>query len=147
MTAVIVKDLLPPPIEVPIGKKKILCHGIDLEQTIKLMDKHKEPLSVFFGKRDLDFTLLVAQAPTMVAEIIGMGIGAEGQEADIKKLPVQTQIDVLQAVWEQSVPNIKKLLASLAKASESLAAARDTPQPLNTSSPASSTDSSAAVTG
>jgi hypothetical protein len=138
--AVIIKDLLPPPRVVDIGGgKSISTHGIDLTQTIALLNKHKEPLSVFFGATNLDFTLLVAQAPDMVAEIIGMGVDAVGQEEDIKKFPVQAQVDILMEVWEQSVPNVKKLLASLERASASLAVARSTPAPLSTSSPESST--------
>ena len=140
--AVVVKDLLPLPIEVPIGNKKIKVRGVDLTQTIVLLKDYSEPLQVFFGSPNLDFTLLVAQAPDMVARVIAMGIDAEGQEADCKKLPLQSQVDILMAVWEQSVPNVKKLLASLQKASASLAVARSTPAPLSTSSPSSLTDSS-----
>ena len=136
--AVVIKDLLPKPIVVDIGNGKLSLRGINAEETIKLLHEYKEPLSVFFGKTNLDFTMLVATAPKMVAEIIAMGGDAVGQEDDIKMMPLQAQVECLMAVWEQSVPNIKKLLASLAKASESLkvAQAQDVHRPpLSTSFP------------
>ena len=148
MPGVVIKDFLPQPRHVTVSNgKKLLVRGIDLTQTIALLKSYSDPLQAFFGSKELDFVLLVAQAPDMVAAIIAMGVDAEGQEDDIKRMPVGDQVEIVTEVWEQSVPNVKKLLASLQKASASLAAARNTPQPLNTSSPSSSTDSSAQATG
>jgi len=140
MVAVVVKDLLPQPIKVVLGSASVSAHGLDLEQTVRLMAEYKDPLAAFFSTNKMDFTMLIATAPKLVAEIIALGIDAEGQEADIRKMPVQMQIDLLTAVWEQSVPNVKNLLASLQRASASLAVAH-TQALSTTSSPDSSTSS------
>lgn len=148
MGATRIADILPQKIPVP-SLKGMEVRGITLEETAKLIDKYKEPLYAFFAAPAMDFGLLAMQSPTMVADIIALGADAVGQEEDIKKLPLQAQVDTLSAIWQQTVPNVEGLLASLARASESLRVAREkavTPQPSIGSSPTSSTPSLVPVT-
>lgn len=150
MAGILIKDLLPKPIDVAIGNGTSLSvRGITLKETIDLLTRYQDPLAAFFSNTKMDFRLLVAQAPRMVAEIIGMGVGAVGQEDDIERLPLQVQVEAVSAVWEQSVPNVEGLLASLARASSSLRVAKDMANiqpPSPTSSLNSSTASSVAIT-
>lgn len=147
MPAVVIKDLLPQPRQIALGgDKTVSVRGITLQETIVLLDAYKGPLMAFFGAKDLDFGALAISAPEMVAKVIGMGLDAQGQEDDIRKMPLQMQVDILTEVWEQSVPNVRKLLASLGRASESLKVAQSTHQPSITSFPSSSTLSSEQAT-
>lgn len=128
--AVKIKDLLPAPRVIEVGEHTLEVRGLRLDETIKLLETHKKPLSVFFGGQALNFELLIAQAPDMVAEIIGMTADAVGQEEDIKLLPIGTQVEAITAVWELSVPSVKKLLESLRKVSSGLAGVRDVALPV-----------------
>ena len=124
--AVIIKDLLPPPRIVDVGGTQLAIRGLRLDETIALLTKeqYKSSLATFFSGETLNFTLLVAQAPDMVAEVIGMAADAVGQEEDIKLLPVGTQVEAVTAVWELSVPSVKKLSESLQRVSVGLAGVR-----------------------
>lgn len=125
--AVKIRDLLPPPRTIDVGYGKMLeVRGLRLDETIKLMEKHHDSLSVFFGGEQLDFTLLIAKSPDMVAEIIGITADAVGQEEDIKLLPLGAQVEAITAVWEMSVPSVKKLSESLRRVSSGLAEVRGT---------------------
>ena len=128
--AVIIKDLLPAPVFIEVQKDKGFdVRGLRMDETIDLLTRYQKPLAAFFGSSNLDFELLLADAPKLCAEVIAFCADAKGQEDDIMLLPPQSQIEALMAIWELSVPNVKKLLASLQKASASLAVARSIPQP------------------
>ena len=124
--AVKIADLLPPPRLIAVGEKTMEVRGLRLDETIKLMLKedYKQALSQFFAGEKLNFTMLVAKAPEMVSEIIAMAADAEGQEDDILRLPVGTQVEAITAVWELSVPSVKKLSESLQRVSSGLAEVR-----------------------
>jgi hypothetical protein len=124
--AVIIKDLLPPPRIVQVGEGHLAVRGLRLDETIALLTKeeYKSSLATFFSGENLNFTLLVAQAPDMVATVIALGADAVGQEEDIKLLPVGTQVEAVTAVWEMSVPSVKKLSESLQRVSVGLAGVR-----------------------
>jgi len=128
---VVIKDLLPAPRFIEVGEGKLLeIRGLRLDETIKLLEKHKDPLAVFFGGDKLNFELLIAQAPDMVAEIIALTANAVGQEEDIKFLPLGVQVEAITTVWELSVPSVKKLSESLQKVSVGLAGVRGATLPV-----------------
>lgn len=143
-TGVRIRDILPQPHKVTVGDGQTIdTRGISLKQTIALLERYKAPLTAFFASPNLDFGLLAVSTPEMVVEIIALGTGTEGQEDDIRLMPLVDQVSVLTEVWEQSVPNIRKLLASLAKAAELVKVAQATESTLqlsNTSSLPSSTN-------
>jgi hypothetical protein len=124
--AVNIKDLLPPPRLISVGEQSLSVRALRLDETIKLLtqEQYKSSLATFFSGETLNFTLLVAQAPDLVANVIAMAAGAEGQEEDIKLLPVGTQVEAVTAVWEMSVPSVKKLSESLQRVSVGLAGVR-----------------------
>jgi hypothetical protein len=89
---------------------------------------------------------LIDVLPDLAVQLIAMGLRCEGQEEQIKTMPLATQIEVLMDVWELSVPDAKKLKARLSlllEGAKSLAVnQKKAALPLDNPSPAESTSSS-----
>lgn len=114
--AVKISSLLPKKTEVDTGNGMLEVGSIDLVGITKLIRNFKEPLMALFSSGSSgkpDFAALSVSAPDMIIAIIALGADAEGQEEDIKKLPVGVQIIAAAEVWAQSVPDAKKLLSVL----------------------------------
>lgn len=111
--AVVIKDLLPKPVQVSVGSGTIEVSGLCMDDIVELIETHRENLAQFFTKDNVDASGMILSAPQMVAEIIAMGADARGQEVDILKLPAASQIEALLAIWNLTVPDLKKLKESL----------------------------------
>lgn len=115
-----IKDLLPAGREVPVGTGKAELRGLTLDHITRLLDKHGDALSSLFESEGKDFTSVVANAPGLVADALAMALGAEGQEDDIRKLPGSNQVELLLALWEETIPDVKKLKELLSGAMAAL---------------------------
>jgi|PlaIllAssembly_1097288.scaffolds.fasta_scaffold00010_30 hypothetical protein len=101
-----IRDLLPPPVEINLGRGTLQLRGLSLEDVVSLITKHKEAFSLFFANEgDPDMSAIVATAPDMVAEIIAKAANMEDQKEDVKLIPAALQLVALTAVWEASVPD------------------------------------------
>lgn len=111
---------------IPVGRKvpngsgvDIVVKGLSLSQITVLVRDHKDSLLAFVkgagdgSAKDLDFESIVSSAPEMVAVAICMATDSEGQEEKAKKIPIWLQIDLVVAIWEESVPDLKKLVGLL----------------------------------
>lgn len=112
--AVKISDLLPKKTAIDIAPGVALEVGpINLQGITALITNFREPLTALVssstGGRP-DFAILVQSAPDMIIAMIAMGADAVGQEDDIAKLPFGVQVTAAAAIWEVSVPDVKKLL-------------------------------------
>lgn len=110
-----VADLIPPPSMVEVNNIPVAVRGLTLKEISVLLSKHQDVLVAFLGSGVEDKDSLVASAPNMVAEIIATAMDADDQVEDVKRLPFNSQVDLLQKTWELSVPDLKKLVRSLSK--------------------------------
>lgn len=115
--AVKISDLLPKPINVPVGGDQFLTvKSLDLKAITKVIQAHREPILQLIATAQggkPDFAVALEMAPDMVATIIAHASGTEGQEEDIKQLPGTVQLMAMAEIWKVSVPDVKKLLDSL----------------------------------
>lgn len=101
-----IKDLLPPPAEINLGRGSLSLKGLSLEDVVVLINKHKEAFGMFFvSEGNPDMTAIISSAPDMVAEILARSAGMVGQEDEMKLIPASLQLVALTAVWEASVPD------------------------------------------
>lgn len=141
--AVLIADLLPQAVTVEVGRGTVEVSGLTLDDIVPLFAKHKDELGQFFSDTDdFDAAGLLMAAPAMAAEIVALGIGAVGQEDDIRKMPAAAQIECLIAIWNQSVPDVKKLRESLLTVAASVSLS---PENLSLSQPGTSAPSSKAT--
>jgi len=107
------RDLLPPPVGLPMGTGTMEVKGLNLTQIVIVLQKYKEKVLPFFQGGEVDYADLVISAPDMVAEMIALSADAVGQEEDIKLFPFAEQVNAMAEVWKLSVPDLKKLVESL----------------------------------
>jgi hypothetical protein len=110
---VMIKDLLPQPEEVSIGRGKLAVRGLGLKNVSKLLETYRGELAQFFVNDAFDAPLMISTAPQLAIDIIAMASGTEGQEEFIERIPVAAQIELLLSIWKLSVPDVKKLRESL----------------------------------
>ena len=111
--AVVIADLLPEPVKIEVGRGALTVRGLPLEEIVPLIVRYKDDIAPFFAGEQPDLEGLLLSAPALAADIIAIGVGAIGQEEDIRRMPAATQVECLLAIWHQSVPDIKKLRESL----------------------------------
>lgn len=120
-----VSDLFPVIKTVEINGVPVEAHPLSLVQIVQLLTIYRHDLIMMFAdsaEGTLNMVTLVATVPNMAADIIAFGIKAEDQYEDIKQLPGFTQVEILAAVWEASVPDPKKLMSLLSGAMAGLQA-------------------------
>jgi hypothetical protein len=107
------EDLLPPPIEVDLGRGKIAFHGLDATQVTKLILTYKDQFLMFMGSNGVQFEGLLMTAPEAVLDILAMASDMEDQRDKFRKIPIAKQVECLGVVYRQSVPDEKKFQESL----------------------------------
>lgn len=132
---VVLKDLLPDPRMVSLGKGQAQVYGIDLSQLGVLLSKYSDQLSLFLTETKPDMAEVIKLVPELAMQLIAMGLRAEDQMDDVKRIPLAQQIEILMDIWDLSVPDVGKLKARLSEFSgvlRSLAAkanAQQSPSP------------------
>ena len=114
--AVKISDLVPKKISISVGESSLEVACLGLAQMTTLIENYKEPLLQLIassGSGNVDFAALLTTAPDMVVSLIALGADAVGQEDDIRLLPVGVQIEAAAAIWQLSVPDVKKLVSVL----------------------------------
>lgn len=112
-----IADLLPESRKVNIGRGEVEVNGISLGDLVPLVNRHGAALGPFLDTKqgeNPDFTSLIYSAPEVVADLISIGIGAEDKSL-VKRIPLASQVEILLAMWELSVPDPKALTAKLSK--------------------------------
>jgi hypothetical protein len=114
--AISIKDLVPATRVVNLGRGDAPVYSLDVAQVANLLINHGEELNAFFTEgAKPDFAALLAVMPSVAMQLIAMGLRAEGQEEDVKSIPLASQVEVLINVWELSVPDLGKLKARLSE--------------------------------
>lgn len=119
-----IEDLIPLPTRVPVGAKHIEVRGLTLEEIVALLRKYKDEVLSFLNSGDGEFDKLTLNAPALVAEVIAYAADTPDQVDAAKRLPFAAQVEIITAIWELSVPDLKKLGESLAKAGAALGRSR-----------------------
>jgi hypothetical protein len=58
---------------------------------------------------------LIKLVPELAMQLIAMGLRAEDQLDDVKRIPLAQQIEILMDIWDLSVPDVGKLKARLSE--------------------------------
>jgi hypothetical protein len=115
---IVLRDLLPAVASVTIGRTQVEVFGIGLDDLGVLLEKYEEPLKGIFNEtpgknQEVDFTGLAKRWPELVTDVITAGLRVQGQEEDVKRIPLTTQLEILKKVWELTVDDPKKLTTML----------------------------------
>lgn len=108
-----IADLLPPKRKVEIsGGKYLEIRGLSTEELVKLGAEHKQIFIDLFAKKGLpDYAQVIATTPQIAMDAIAMASETIGQEDAIKRIPAGPQALLLQAIWEETFPDPKAVLA------------------------------------
>jgi hypothetical protein len=127
-------DLMPSARKISTGSGELEVRGLPLSKISELSKQYGPRLTQFMQGETMDFALLVEEAPDLVASIICAGTGTAGQEEVAKQFPVWIQIEAVTAIWEESVPDLKKLVGLLSGVANKLKKEIVTPLPLTSTS-------------
>jgi len=116
-------DLLPPEREVVCGGKIVKVKGLTLAHIGKLLMEFRKDVVYFMEATEGNAELFLLRAPELCRRVIAYALDVDEEEYTlVDRLPLSTQIEILQAAWEASVPDPKKLMGlvqSLIKAGNS----------------------------
>lgn len=109
-------DLIPDKISIPVGKGSLLVRGLVLDEIIALIKEHGEVLKPFLSKQpaiegaiDNSLENLLLEAPKVVYQIIQFGAEIPDEESEaIPRFPLVSQLELLQSIWSETIPDIKK---------------------------------------
>jgi len=115
-------DIAPQHELVPVGKEKLKVVGVSAEGVLALFKRFPDMGAWFKG--GLKPEMMVKAAPEAIAAIIAAGCGTpgnEGAEAVARALPIETQLDVLEAIGRLTFKNgfgpfVERMLALAADA-------------------------------
>lgn len=116
------KDLLPQPVEVPVGDKKLVMHPLTLEDIIKLCHSHLPEVSRLMDGATMntgDVISLVKSSPKFVGTVIAYSSGNPDEVEDAMKLPFSVQLLALEGAWRASMieeESVKKFVVRLSLA-------------------------------
>ncbi len=102
-----IEDIAPQVELVPIGNKFLKVYGVSVEGVVSLF-KHFPQLRGWFSGGKFLAEELIKEAPEGVAAIIAAGCGAAGSkkaEKNARLYPVETQLDILEAIGRLSFKN------------------------------------------
>lgn len=123
--AVNLNDLLPDARFVNLGKGEVEVMSLDVTHIGVLLEKYGLELEGLFAQDSKpDFTALAKSMPAVINDIVAMGIRAEDQFEAITRIPLSAKVEVLSAIWELSVTDPKKLMATLKNLAEGAKALR-----------------------
>jgi hypothetical protein len=103
---------------VPVGKKSLTVYGVSAEGIFSLFQRFPEMMQWFKGGV-LDVPLLIKETPAAIAAVIAVGCGSPNDpkaEEVARKLPVEVQIDILEAIGRLTFskgfgPFVKRIVA------------------------------------
>lgn len=106
--------------EIPIKGVLVKINGITIVNLARLVVEHGDTLSSVMGGK-LDINTVYHDAPQFVADVIAWGTGATPENFRVEssyaaKLSFIDQLTLLDAIWDETVPNeaeLKKLLDRL----------------------------------
>jgi hypothetical protein len=116
---ILLSDLIPVETQVELAPGKFLpVRPLSLVEITTLLLQYRESLVDLYNeaqKLEPSYPVVLAAVPEMVADIICMGADIIEQRDTVVKLPPGTQLQLIAAIWELSVPDAKKLVESLSK--------------------------------
>lgn len=130
-TNVSIFDLLAPPGEVKLARGSLPVRGLSLQEIVGVLSKHKHDYESFFDGETLNALKVASTAPLLLAEVLSMSTGVPID--DFNRVPVGVQVEILEAVWKQTVPDIKKVADLALGVIEALRTARGPKPPVRLS--------------
>lgn len=104
-------DIIPPQHRVVIataeGDQEVDVRGLDLEDITNLMARYPEVIEQLDGNK-LDASALLKMGPKIIAAVMAYGCGAPndpGAEQVLMRLPLGTQVDILNIIVKETAPN------------------------------------------
>lgn len=126
------RNIIIPERVIPFGEGDITVRAISLTDIMILLDKHGPAMAAVWGKVQSDEQLTQKDIKVMIASTVGefpdmaaalMATAADSYDeeamATIKRLPIMTQVEVIEAIFVLTFPTqaeIKKLIDSLTRA-------------------------------
>lgn len=125
-------DLLAPPSVMKLPKGELKIKGLSLHEIVDVISRHKHDYTQFFDdKNNLDGMKIATTAPDLLVEVLSLGTGVDAD--DLKRVPLGYQVEILDAVWKETVPDIKKVADLALGVVEALRSARGPKTPLRLS--------------
>jgi hypothetical protein len=119
---VILSELFPLRKDVPLVEDNpdsvVSVRPLKLPEIVALLTAHKDGLLALYNesqKPSPAYAAIAMAVPDLITDVICIGAAMEDQREDVGLLPPGTQLQLLAAVWELSVPDPKKLIESLSK--------------------------------
>lgn len=102
-------DLAPVARTVQVDGQAVNVYGVSAEGIAYLLQRYPDLLGLFAGDVTLDSALASKIGPQAIASLIAVGCGYAGEqmtkaEARAAKLGVEVQLNILEAVMDQTVP-------------------------------------------
>lgn len=113
--ALCIKDLLPAPEVVEYNGVEIPVRGLRVSDLAFMLTQYKQEIETYRkqseGKvlSEQGVTELIILFPTAMAALIAKCTDTQGQEEDIKNLPIAVQVELVVTIWKLSVPDLGKL--------------------------------------
>ncbi len=99
-------DIAPAVAKVTVGKDEVPVYGVSAHGLAHLFGQFPELRALVMGK-SVDVDRLVKLGPDVVVSIIAAGCGAPGEaehEEAARRLPVEVQVDFLEAILRVTLP-------------------------------------------
>src|SRR5262245_9569088 len=118
-------DIGPLSVNVPVGDKQLAVYGVSAKGCFHLFQRFPE-VGMWFkgGVKKIDAKQLLTEVPGAIAALIAAGCGAPGNEEAEEKaelLPVEAQLDVIEAILKLTFskgfgPFVQRIVALSAQA-------------------------------
>lgn len=106
-------ELMPSGRKVPVGSGELVIQGLPMEHVSALWEKYAPELAPFFDGPVPNFAGIISKSPEFFAETVCLAANLPGEEALARRLPLATQVELLLAVWMETVPNLKALVETI----------------------------------
>lgn len=107
-----IADLLPMPVEVSVGKGKLVLRHLELQEIVQLLFQHSDTFLAMYMESESpapNYFKFLTLAPDLCATTIAMASDDLENANDYRKLPFSVQLIALEQVWRISVPDPKGL--------------------------------------
>jgi hypothetical protein len=112
----LLKEIAIPKTEVVVqGDDTLTVYGLTLESITDLLATHAKDISAIFNG-EADPISMVSEAPLLAAKVIALACREPDSVEAARNIPVGTQIKILEAAWDLTLPDpdsLGKLLSRL----------------------------------
>ena len=106
-----IADLLPAPVEVAVGKGKLVLRHLELSELVELLYANSDAFLAIYLESESEnpnYMKFLTIAPALCARAIAMAADDVDSINEYRKLPFSVQLIALKKLWEVSVPDPKE---------------------------------------